>query len=1199
MHRFAPVALATLLAASAPALLCAQTPTPFTVPPATGHFTDPANLAAERVRPRTGRELPIDGGLGADGQPDNALGLAQLLRKLNTRASLMLIVAHPDDEDGGMLAFYSRGLGARVAILTLNRGEGGQNQMTGDFEDALGLIRTQELLAADRYMGVDTQMFGTEVDFGFSKTKSEAFAKWNHQRVLYDAVRAVRIFRPLVIASVFMGAVTDGHGQHQVSGQIAQEVFKAAGDPNVFPELTKEGILPWQPLKVYARVPFSRVTAQGLYDYATGQTVPAEFTNYVTGQTFTTEPTADVTVHEGTPDPLLTTCAANPADLPASLRSSSVLSSRPEPTNTPSSRPEPTNTPSSRPEPTNTPSSRPEPTNTPSSRPEPTNTPSSRPEPTNTPSSRPERSGVERPLYSARTATDCHPLTYVQFARIGLGLQRTQIGANVRVPRPGPVDVGYHLYGSRICAPNLPNPTPNLCESKSAAKLSSQNLSSRPEAQSAVAERPLYFARLTPALSSRPKAQSAVAERPLYFARLTTALSSRPEAQSAVAERPPYFARPTPALSSRPEAQSAVAERPAFRTATFTAFAAKAPTARPIPALATAPTFFDGIDTSLNGLASLAPGASPLFPQRLAALATVLSSITAQFDPHNPAKIAPALADASSQLDRLIDGIDDLSVSNAAKEDLRHELLVKRAQLDSALALALGLNFDATAPAADLYTGAPVKVTSRIDEASSIELSVKEVHIQVGESGRSNPVEETRADRPLSSDHADQRTLTIPADETETATRPYFFRRNIEEPVYQLAVPSLRNAPATPPPAVAWADLDYRGVSITLGRVVHSGNQPVSFIPPINLSLSAHAQALPLTAHSIDFSANAQTTSDAAAGAKLLFSIPDGWTVKPTSTPLQNGATTVIVYPPQSATTPVMLTAVARTRHDDHIREGFRPVGYGTLPRTNYYTPATLRIVPVDLKLPPPNKRRIAYLPGTGDAVPAALASIGLTPTILKVSDLTPARLARFDTVILGVRTYNAHPDLHGAPTQALFDFARNGGNVVVQYQTPEFSAADAPYPISVAQGIRVVDETAPVKLLDPASSSGESTSRYPEPSGSGLIAHHKENTQGFSPAYALLTTPNRITSADFNNWIEERGHGFPDSWDPHYTALTETHDPGAPAEHIAPQDPQRGGILTVQLGKGRWTYCAFALYRQLPEAVPGAFRLFVNLLNP
>ncbi len=215
-------------------------------------FTDPANLRGERVSPKTGRELPIDQG---------ALGLQQLLRKLNTRASLMLIVAHPDDEDGGMLTLYSRGLGARVATLTLTRGEGGQNAMTGDFEEALGLIRTQELLSADRYFGAD-QMFGTEIDFGFSKTKEEAFRKWTHERVLYDAVRAVRLYRPLVVAAVFVGGVTDGHGQHQVSGQIAQEVFNAAADPKVFPELTREGILPWAPLKVYARVPGFAIAEQ-------------------------------------------------------------------------------------------------------------------------------------------------------------------------------------------------------------------------------------------------------------------------------------------------------------------------------------------------------------------------------------------------------------------------------------------------------------------------------------------------------------------------------------------------------------------------------------------------------------------------------------------------------------------------------------------------------------------------------------------------------------------------------------------------------------------------------------------------------------------------------------------------------------------------------------------------------------------------
>ncbi len=187
--------------------------------------------------------------------PDRgAAGMSRLLRALQTRASLLMVTAHPDDEDGGMLAYETRGQGARAGLLTLNRGEGGQNVMAKDLYDALGLTRTEELLMADRYMGVD-QYFTRVIDYGFSKTREEALEKWGHDRVLADAVRVVRMVRPLVITSVFVGAATDGHGNHQVAGEMAQEAWQAAGDPTKFPEQIREGLRPWSPLKVYARVP--------------------------------------------------------------------------------------------------------------------------------------------------------------------------------------------------------------------------------------------------------------------------------------------------------------------------------------------------------------------------------------------------------------------------------------------------------------------------------------------------------------------------------------------------------------------------------------------------------------------------------------------------------------------------------------------------------------------------------------------------------------------------------------------------------------------------------------------------------------------------------------------------------------------------------------------------------------------------------
>ena len=235
------------------------------------------------------------------GEDRGYAALEQDLKRLGTTASVLMIVAHPDDEDGALLTYLSRGLGVRATLLTLTRGEGGQNAMSAESGDALGLIRTQELLKAGEYYG-RKQLWGTEADFGFSKTQEEAFQKWGHERVLYDAVLAVRRERPQILVSTFVGGITDGHGHHQVSGEIMQEAFKAAGDPKVFPEQLKDGLEPWQPLAVYSMVPFAPVTDGKMFDYATGKWAPARFHNYVTDEWTTEVPSADVVLAVGTLD---------------------------------------------------------------------------------------------------------------------------------------------------------------------------------------------------------------------------------------------------------------------------------------------------------------------------------------------------------------------------------------------------------------------------------------------------------------------------------------------------------------------------------------------------------------------------------------------------------------------------------------------------------------------------------------------------------------------------------------------------------------------------------------------------------------------------------------------------------------------------------------------------------------------------------
>ena len=275
------IALATVLSSlTAAAIWCSEEKTPSAV-------------ALAQLDPNA---LPIDLDRGA-------AGLQRCLVQLSTRASLLMVTAHPDDEDGGMLAYQSRYVGARTALLTLNRGEGGQNAMSTDFYDALGLVRTQELLQADRFYGVD-QYWGTVIDYGFSKTREEALEQWGYERVLSDTVRVIRMTRPLVITSVFAGAPTDGHGNHQVAGQMAQEVFDAAADPNRFPEQLRSGLRPWKAAKMYARVPFFAPTKnKTIYDYATDKYVPIRFFDYVHKQWINETPATDVTIAEGTLNP--------------------------------------------------------------------------------------------------------------------------------------------------------------------------------------------------------------------------------------------------------------------------------------------------------------------------------------------------------------------------------------------------------------------------------------------------------------------------------------------------------------------------------------------------------------------------------------------------------------------------------------------------------------------------------------------------------------------------------------------------------------------------------------------------------------------------------------------------------------------------------------------------------------------------------
>lgn len=211
----------------------------------------PATTAAQNV---------VDPELGV-------VGVARALRGLGSVKRVLVIGAHPDDEDTALLTWLERGLGAEAAYLSLNRGEGGQNLIGPELGVGLGLVRTGELLAARELDGAG-QFFTRAYDFGYSKSAEETFRFWPRDSLLADVVAVVRRFKPQVIVSIFSGTPRDGHGQHQAAGILARQAYDAAGDPRRFAEQLDAGLRPWTPLKLYRSSRFDR--AAGTLEIETG-----------------------------------------------------------------------------------------------------------------------------------------------------------------------------------------------------------------------------------------------------------------------------------------------------------------------------------------------------------------------------------------------------------------------------------------------------------------------------------------------------------------------------------------------------------------------------------------------------------------------------------------------------------------------------------------------------------------------------------------------------------------------------------------------------------------------------------------------------------------------------------------------------------------------------------------------------------------
>ncbi len=206
--------------------------------------------------------------------PVTGAAILQELREFRTFGTVLMVAAHPDDENRALLAFLSKSRDFRTGYLSINRGDGGQNEIGPEFDAKLGVIRTQELLAGRRLDGA-RQFFTRAIDFGYSKSLDETLRIWDHQAVLGDVVRVIRTFRPDVIVTVFSPVPGNTHGHHTASAYLAREAFKLAGDPKAYPEQLAEGLTPWQPVRIVQNGGNGLTISGGNTDPATGETVQA------------------------------------------------------------------------------------------------------------------------------------------------------------------------------------------------------------------------------------------------------------------------------------------------------------------------------------------------------------------------------------------------------------------------------------------------------------------------------------------------------------------------------------------------------------------------------------------------------------------------------------------------------------------------------------------------------------------------------------------------------------------------------------------------------------------------------------------------------------------------------------------------------------------------------------------------------------
>jgi len=574
-----------------------------------------------------------------------------------------------------------------------------------------------------------------------------------------------------------------------------------------------------------------------------------------------------------------------------------------------------------------------------------------------------------------------------------------------------------------------------------------------------------------------------------------------------------------------------------------------------------------------------------------AAVGQIVTQALNSFVPAHPEALLPALMQARP----LIAAIQDPLAERKLKE------------LDDLIALCAGLSLEAQSDKAAVNPGATLRVNFTAIQRLPGQVALTGIRL----TGMEGAPAVNLAPTVLVNNQPSRYNASFTVPQNQPYTQPYWLEQPKDGALYSVRDPRNIGLAEDAPVLEAHFRLQVARTEIELTRPVQYryvdrvyGEQvrPFTVIPPVAVSLPEHALVFG-DARARRIEVAVRSNSGKVAG-DLRLDVPAGWTADPASRHFDLAAAeeqTNVFFNlvPPAGDSRGRIRAIAQVGTQT-VSTGTEVIQYPHITTQTLLPPAEAALVRTDIRI---LSKSVGYVMGAGDDVPQAIRQLGCEVTLLAEADLAHGDLTRFDAIVTGVRAFNTRPDLR-ANYQRLFDYANGGGTLIVQYNVPEGGAPGGPGappgPGQAAPGQAAPAQPAPAQpapALAPAvAAAGDG----------GLLAHIgpypirisrndrvtlEEAAITFpNPDLRLLHAPNQITSADFDGWVQERGLYFSDQWDPKYLSVLESHDPG---EMTLP-----GGMLYAPVGKGAYIFSAYDWFRQLPAGVPGAYRMFANMLS-